>query len=250
MVDIHSHVLPGIDDGAPDVETSIRMLRQSKENGVETVIATSHCYIKHEDDIKIFLKKREESYKALVNAMEKCDEELPDVKLGCEVNLSRDISKFDLLEKLCVEGTDYILIEMPYNYWDEVLFDAIYYITLRKMKPVMAHIERFFRHSNKFESLLDLDIFYQINADSVLEPKMNRFMSASFKNEIVKFIGSDMHNTEARPTQILKAYDKIAKIYGVGCADYLMENSYRLVENREVDSFVFKKKNIFTRFGK
>jgi len=76
------------------------------------------------------------------------------------------------------------------------------------------------------------------------------YVSVAYSGLNVKFIGSDMHNTEARPTQILKAYDKIAKIYGVGCADYLMENSYRLVENREVDSFVFKKKNIFTRFGK
>ena len=54
VVDIHTHVLPGIDDGSKSSEMSLEMLRESKAQGVDTVIATSHCYLKHEDDVDDF----------------------------------------------------------------------------------------------------------------------------------------------------------------------------------------------------
>ena len=143
MVDIHSHILPGIDDGSESVEMSIQMLRDSMAQGVDTVISTSHCYLREESDIDAFLEKRQKSYDILTKAVQKEKNPLPKIRLGAEVRIDNDVSRFKNLEKLCIEGTNYILIEMSYSKWHQSVYDALYSMTLKNMRPVMAHIERF-----------------------------------------------------------------------------------------------------------
>lgn len=244
---MHSHVLPGVDDGANSVATSLEMLRESWRQGVETVIATSHCYVKKESDINKFIKKRNESYNILMDAIQKQKDEFPDIRLGCEVHLERDISKYEALEKLCISGTNYILIEMPYMHWNTYLYDALYYMTLRGLRPIMAHIERFYNHVNDFSNLTDLDLIYQINAESFLNPNIKKTIPYFFKNRMVHLIGSDMHNMDTRRPRILEAYQKIEYLYGCECVDYLIKNSRMILDNRYLDFFQFKKKNILKR---
>ncbi len=250
LTDVHAHVLPEIDDGAKNVETSLEMLRESKRQGVETVIATSHCYAQTEQDIACFIKKRRESFEILQEAISKSGEKLPEIRLGSEVHLGVDISKFERLEELCIDKTDYILLEMPYRAWNMNLYDAIYGIMLRGMKPVMAHIERFYDHEKEFENLVDLELLYQINADSFVKQGIRRVIPYFFKNRMVQFVGSDMHNTDSRPTNIQNAYQAIEEMYGSECAEYLKKNAELLLENKMPDSALFKKKNILSRVFK
>lgn len=247
LIDMHTHILPGIDDGAASVEISIAMLRESWNQGVRTVLATPHCHLKKESDIQAFIKKRDESYNRLKSALEKNHEELPEIRLGCEVRIDRDVSKFDGLEKLCIEGTNYILIEMPYQKWTQSLYDALYYMTLRKLRPIMAHIERFYDHVDEFDNLIDLELLYQINAESFLNSKVLGIMPYFFKNKMVQLIGSDMHNMELRPQKLLKAYQKIEAIYGFECVDYLIKNSNMILDNQYINFFDFKKKSFLQR---
>lgn len=246
MVDIHTHVLPGIDDGSKSPEMSLEMLRESKAQGVDTVIATSHCYLKHEDDVDDFLKRQKESYKLLMDNI-KHEEELPDIKLGCELKIETDFSGFKNIDKLCIEGTNYILIEMPYTAWMPFVYDVLYNLTIHGFRPIMAHIDRFYTHKDDFKNLWDLDLIYQINADSFIIPKVRKIMPFYFKNNMVQLIGSDMHNTNTRPQRIGEAYNIIDEYYGKECTYYLKKNSDDIINNKSIEFHTFKKKNVFKR---
>ena len=247
MVDIHSHILPGIDDGSESVEMSIQMLRDSMAQGVDTVISTSHCYLREESDIDAFLGKRQKSYDILTQAVQKEKNPLPKIRLGAEVRIENDVSRFKNLEKLCIEGTNYILIEMSYSKWHQSVYDALYSMTLKNMRPVMAHIERFFANEKEFENLRDIDLAYQINADSFLNPADRKAVAYLLRRGMANVIGSDMHNTTVRVQRLKAAYEKIEKDFGSECARYFEQNSYSIPNNEDLEYSGFKKLGFFEK---
>ena len=112
MVDLHCHILPGIDDGAKTTDISLEMLRLQKEQDVKKIAFTPHLKL-DETTYEDFLKSREGSRKTLFSLPEY--KEITDgleIKTGAEVYFSLGILNYDL-EPLCYEGTDYILIELP-----------------------------------------------------------------------------------------------------------------------------------------
>ena len=143
MIDVHSHILPELDDGAQSLELALNMLKESTLQGVTDVVSTSHCYPKTEADIINFLNKRKSSYDVLCSGMESIDTSLPHIHQGCEVNMLTDISDFENISTLCIENTNYILIEMPYSPWSDWMIDSVYKLILRGLKPIMAHIDRY-----------------------------------------------------------------------------------------------------------
>jgi len=113
MIDIHSHFLPGIDDGADSEECAIQMLEDLKQQGVNTVVSTSHYYA-HNGSIDKFLQDRENSYSQLMHRLDGSREMYPDIILGAEVALTPELSKNEDLGKLCIGDSNAILIELPY----------------------------------------------------------------------------------------------------------------------------------------
>ena len=118
MIDLHSHILPGIDDGAQDVRVSLDMLAESFSQGVKTVVATPHCILRNEQDIDIFLKNRNASYDFLSRAMKEDGREFPELRLGCELRVPEEFDAMDRLLELCIEDTNYLICEMPYTKWN------------------------------------------------------------------------------------------------------------------------------------
>ena len=116
MIDFHSHVLPGIDDGSDCVEESLEMLHTAKNQGVSTMLATPHFYAQ---DVSVdhFLEKRKKAYDTLKRCMD--DSDCPDIRLGAEVCYFRGIGRAREIEKLCIEGTRVIMVELPFRQWDE-----------------------------------------------------------------------------------------------------------------------------------
>lgn len=245
MTDVHSHILPLLDDGSSSVKMSLEMLKESKRQGIDTVFSTSHCYLRTESDIDVFLKKRNESFAVLNEEIEKNPQLYPKIRLGSEVRIENDVSGFERLEKLKIEGTDYILIEMPFDEWRSGIFDALYSMTLKGMKPIMAHIERFFFHKKDFDILRDIDVIYQINAESLMNSFSKKIVPYLFKNKMVHLIGSDMHNTSSRKQCMREALDMLSIEYGTECRDYLIRNSEAVTANSEVNSLSFKKAGLF-----
>lgn len=218
MIDIHSHFLPGIDDGADSVECSIKMLEDLKQQGVTTVVSTSHYY-EHKGDINSFLSNRENSFNHLSCEMAKYNLEcFPDIVLGAEVALTPNTPKLDDLDKLCIGNTNSILIELPYNGFYDWITYAIYEIISKyNLVPILAHFERFSTDKKKlaqYESLLSLDVKVQINTESMLYKDSYKVIKSLVKMGKFDVIGSDAHNMGNRKSTFAQGVKRIEKKFG------------------------------------
>ena len=110
MIDFHTHVLPGIDDGSRGTDMSMQMLETSYNYGIDVMVATPHFYIRH-TDVEGFLRHRNDSYRALMHKAKSRNTPIPDIRLGAEVFYFTGISALEDLDKLCIEGTKYLLLE-------------------------------------------------------------------------------------------------------------------------------------------
>ncbi len=214
-IDIHSHILPAIDDGAKSLDVSIALLKQAKENGISSVICTPHFYPEAEE-LEAHLKKCRTAYEALKEAIK--NEDLPDIFLGHEVQYFTGISKCADLDKLCIEGTTILLLELPfmtplseYMLKEVISIDRDLGITV-----ILAHIERY-ANDRLFKKLLKIiangEAKGQINADSVLNPSTLKTVQKLIKRRYVSYIASDAHSIELRPVLIKKAYSVLKEKY-------------------------------------
>ncbi len=228
MIDCHSHFLPCIDDGAKSGQISEYMLAAALEQGVTDIISTSHCYPHNENDIEEFLKKREEALEKVASFS------APRIHKGCEVHLTCDLSEFSNIKKLCIEGTDYMLLEMPYDRWNPSAVDWVYSLTLQGIKPVLAHIERFFENEDMFDELFSIDLYCQVNADSFLDKAMKKHIKYLIRNNAIHIIGSDCHSMGMRKSRIARAYAAMDKTYGEALGEFLTANGRALINGEKL----------------
>lgn len=239
MVDFHSHFLPGMDDGAKDTKTAIEMLKTAKKQGVDTIAATPHFYCDGKT-VDSFLKKRAAAYNHLMKRIHEQGEEnnIPDIKLGCEVHLSISLGELEDIDKLCLEGTDYLLLEMPYQHWQPWMFDMIYSVSAQfKVIPVMAHIERYAPINKKIEvyyNLFNMQVLGQANAEGFLDFRSRRFLSKLIRRNCIHVIGSDMHNLTSRPPKMEEAAIKIKKKFGDEFFSSLENNAVKIFNNERI----------------
>lgn len=231
MIDIHTHVLPNIDDGSRSLEMSLQMLKESYNQGVDTVVATPHFYIKH-DTIESFLKNREKAYNRLIDFI-KAEENIPDIYLGAEVYYFNGISKIENIEKLCINNSRYLLLEMPFNKWNDKVFQEVEdLIYNRRLNPVIAHLERFIsfqKGTNNIERLLNMKVIPQMNGEYLISFFSKGRALKWINNGVVKLLGSDMHNTESRPQNLGRACDIISKKIGSSAIDEIIELSKEII---------------------
>ena len=251
MTDFHSHILPGIDDGAKDCEMSVEMLDMSIKKGVKRIVLTPHCYPLSSKDINKFIEQREKALYEFKNAAVEKNIILPELVAGCEVHLSSDISKMRAVEKLCIENTKYMLLEMPSSPWNDSVIDSVYKLSLLGITPIIAHDERNLIQKEEIRnSLYNLDVLIQINASSFGVPQLKKYIDSMFRQGMLHIIGSDMHNCQSRPTEMDKAKKYIVKRYGSECLDYLMNNAEIILSGEELSYSVFKsfkKKSVFSK---
>ncbi len=224
MVDFHSHILPGIDDGSQSVDESIKMLKLSWEHGVRTIVATPHYYASDES-VDSFLKRRDRSFDMLQKELENISFDVPNIVLGAEVYFFNSMGHSDDIKKLSIGNTKYILVEMPFSPWTTSTINEIYSIMSKNMIPIIAHIERYFnqeKKSGKIEELMDTDVFIQMNCEYINDIFTRRKALKLIENNIINVIGSDCHNLSNRAPNMGKAisiienklgYDVIENIY-------------------------------------
>ncbi|MBQ8004004.1 MAG: hypothetical protein IJ299_02820 [Oscillospiraceae bacterium] len=187
-VDFHSHVLPGADHGSDSLEMSLSQLSFAKAAGVDTIIATPHFY-PDVDNIPEFLARREAAFRELESANTTGIELIR----GAEVQLGINLDKEPELPKLCIEGTDYILIEFPPEPWPCWTMDAVMGIIRdRRLRPICAHLDRV-SHIGR-EKILKLNIDVQINPSSMLDTRRHRhYYLDLIADDAVHVLGSDTH---------------------------------------------------------
>ena len=225
MIDFHSHILPYIDDGSKSIQQSDAMLELLCASGVKKVVFTPHFY-PYNDDLDRFLHRRDEAYKKLLN--EAASHNL-DYVLGAEVLYYKGISRSNNIKKLCIEGTDLLLLEMPFFGWNsnekeeiECLVEEMPYTV------ILAHIERYIDFEDNFDFILDLKakgLITQINASFVAEKRTTKKAIKLIKNGCVDIIASDSHDLDSRRPQFKEAFSIIEKKLNVSVVERLMENS-------------------------
>ena len=202
VIDFHSHVLPGIDDGSRNVETSLEMLRRSAEQGVEVMAATSHFYA-WRDRPERFLERRASAWERLADAMEPG---MPRLCLGAEVAFFEGISEAVLVDRLCLGETNVLLLEMPFRPWSGRDVDEVEALMIRRgFQVVLAHLERYLpmrENRSLIRELLELPALVQINAESLLEWRGRGKVLKLFREEKAHLLGSDCHGLEHRPPNL------------------------------------------------
>lgn len=233
MIDFHCHILQGIDDGSHDTEESLALIQEENKQGIQTIILTPHFYA-HRDRVDHFLTKREERYLALQSAMKEHHMETTTFYLGAEVYYFGGIGKAEMVEKLCIQGTDLLLLEMPFCQWTREMLDDIRgLIRTQKVTVILAHIERYFsfqKDKGIMNQILDLPVILQMNAGSFLAG--SKFMDFEGKKKRRKclelldepdyhiLLGSDAHNMHARKPNLAAGRAVIAEKIGT---DRLLE---------------------------
>ena len=197
MIDLHTHILPNMDDGARDVEQSKNMLLRQKKQNVDVVALTPHFY-RREETVQEFLQRREQSMEQLQPVLE---EGLPDLILGAEVAWYPSLSEEKALESLCYDGTGTILLELPYTLWPVRMAEWLYrFVNDTGLTPILAHVERYFllQSKSQMEDLLQLNLPMQMTAD-VFKSVWGRGKYLRMIKTSQWCIASDCHDALKRP---------------------------------------------------
>jgi len=231
MIDFHTHILPGIDDGSRDIDMTERMLLMEKEQGVSHIYATPHFYA-HRRSVQQFLERRQGALDKVNKLLEKRDD-LPKITVGAEVYYFQGMGRAEHLPELCIEGTDILLLEMPFDQWTrDNLRDVTDIINRRNLRIVLAHIERyeqFQHHKEVWNEIINMPLTIQMNAGSFtagLTSGMHKRHTAKFCFNILKeydncIIGTDCHNLTDRPPDLATARKTIAKKAGPARLDLM-----------------------------
>lgn len=218
-VDFHTHILPSVDDGSNSVAKTVKMLELQRDMGIKTVVATPHFYA-DADTPDDFFARRQAAYQDIKANIRETDG-LPKIILGAEVLYFDGIENWDILDKLAIEGTKYILIEMQ-----EAPFSKRCLETLAKFKeitgytPIIAHLDRYISLFKTFrlpKTLSEMDVFVQLNASSLLKFPDSLLAINLLKTDKIHLLGSDCHNLVSRAPNLDMAQrvieEKLGKQY-------------------------------------
>lgn len=235
-IDFHTHIIPEIDDGAKDVEMSLDMLSCAQGCGAETVIFTPH--VSSMADFGKFIKLRKEKVTALKKAVKNNWFPCPDILLGAEVAMDGSLSERKNVSSLCIEGTDLLLLELPYTSWSSWYNNEVYnLISKHNVTPVMAHIERYLKTPEdlaKLSTLVSFGVKFQVNAGSFLSFSGRRIIRALAAEGLISAIGSDCHNMSRRSPDISRALSAFSRKFGDDFLDYLYNKTSDLLESHRV----------------
>lgn len=218
MIDLHTHLLPGIDDGAKSLEEAIQIIRKGGEIGISAICTTPHLSSGFSKD------RAEEIMENFLRLKKKVASEEIGVKLhlGSEIDLRGD---FDELKKLpCFfvnQSQKYLFVELPLgevpSFSEKILFSLL----IEGLCPILAHPERSLSKENDFERIQNLKnsgVLIQLNAGSLLgdfSKKIQKTARRLLEEDLVDLISSDAHDLNRRPITVMSEAFKIVKnIFG------------------------------------
>lgn len=221
VIDFHTHVLPGIDDGSKDLFTSLAMLECEAAQGVDILVATPHFYA-WGDRVEEFLRRRQDAWDTLAAAR---TPELPRVCLGAEVAFFPGISTAKQLSELTIQGTNVLLLEMPFQPWSETNLEEVRaLLERRQLRVILAHLERYLSipgNRKRVEELLELPVTVQINAESLLDWRQRGRLVRMFRRGQAQLLGSDCHGIHHRRPNLGQGREVLLKKLGQSQLDQM-----------------------------
>lgn len=236
FVDIHSHIIPGIDDGAEDIEQAVQMLRTAYENGTGHIIATPHFISGNTDLSQIDSSSKKLQQLAVGKGINLA------IHSGCEAFLNPDLPKLYEEGKIfTLNQSSYMLIELPMMsippYTDFVLYE----LQLKGIIPIIAHPERnreIIENPIKLRDMVSRGILSQVNSGSVTGLFGNSVQKVAMrliKLGCTHFIASDSHSNSRRSPDLSKAASIVEKVFG---SDIMMNifsrNGMKVLQNQRI----------------
>lgn len=227
IVDFHAHVLPAADHGSTGLLETKNQLALYRKAGVDTVVATPHFY-PNSVSIDPFLAMANSAAAELAELLA-TEENAPRVLLGAEVLYCDNMHHMEGLERLCIRGTNVLLLELPLSDWSPTLFHTVRELS-KRVCVVLAHIDRYTRpHADELMQLIEDGALAQVNAYSLFSLLERRRLAPFFGSGAVVALGSDLHNVDA------SAVDKLvrAKKHLGGDYDGIMMRTMELLKDAE-----------------
>ena len=208
MIDFHSHILPNIDDGSTSMEESIKLIKEAEQAGFTGIISTSH-YLQN------YYECDEEERKSL---LDKLNVGTPNLYLGSEIYITTEIVELIEDKKAStINNTQYVLFELPMNSKPLFVKDVVYKLIESGYKPIIAHPERYSYVKEDIEfakELKDMGALFQSNYGSVIGmygSSAKKTLKKLLKEDLISFLGSDVHKAGQIYPQIPKILKKLQK---------------------------------------
>ena len=244
MIDIHTHILHGIDDGSESLEISLNQLKIMKDAGVDKVVFTPHYIRNSYHNTKDIIEKK---FAEIVEAVR---EQNIDIKLyhAAEVYLEKDIMQDIQRENFTINNTKYVLVETSLTEFPPDLYEILYQLVVKGYKPILAHPERYSNVANNFrlaEDLMNRNIYLQINGGSILGNYGKHVQKAALnllEYGYAHFLASDNHCKN--PDYILpKAAEEVARRFDDYLAELLTEiNPQKMLDGENIPYFYLERK--------
>lgn len=233
-IDVHSHILPGVDDGSPNMETTLIMLRQAMEQNIETIIATPHFTAGGKNQpVEELIRIRDQ----VLEEARKLNKDF-NLLLGNELYYSESIIEaLKSGEALTLAGSRYVLVEFEVKEKYKSIYHGMSNLINAGYVPILAHIERYeclHRKIDLLEELIELGCYLQMNSNSLLG---NIFSEGNYNRKLVDqrlihFIGSDSHDSKVRVPKMNAVADVFRKNDKLRMITVLLkENPMRILEN-------------------
>lgn len=238
MIDVHTHILPGLDDGAETLEESVRMAGIAAADGIEALVATPHA----DETFGQRQTLLDERLAGLREALAAAGLRL-EVMAGCEAFVTPDLGARAAGGGLPgLNGSRYLLVEWPLllypTYADRALFD----LRLKGLVPVLAHVERYRNVQadvNMLVGLIERGVLAQVTAGSLLGQfgsEIQRTAEIILEHDLAHVLASDAHSAAERPPVLACAAARVAQLVGAEAARALVVDVPRaLVENRPLE---------------
>ena len=235
MIDIHSHILPMIDDGANSVEMALEMLKMAYEDGTDSIILTPHFARSYGfDNPNIKIKELYEDLKYILHV-----ERIPvDIYLGCEyLYTTKEVFYEELEEITSMNDTKYILIEFYFDVDGSTILEAVDTVLENGYIPILAHMERFDCVQENIEIAIkakEKGAYLQVNKGSILG-RYGQLVKDTSYDLLIKhaytFVGSDAHHPNRRTPLMYDAYQIIKEHFGRTYAkDLFINNAKKYLE--------------------
>lgn len=227
LCDLHSHILPGMDDGCKTPEESCRVLQMCAEQGVQVMAATPHYYA--EETVDAFLARRAAAMARLENAMQ--GREGPQICLGAEVAYYPALLQEEAIESLCIGRSNYLLLEMPFSRWTPGVVRTVRALRYEQgVVPILAHVERYLEMGvfDALRALMDSGVLVQMNASYLVHER--RGAMRLLRRGMVDVLGSDCHGLEHRPPQLGPAWELMNSKRLRNAAEHIAETSAEIMQ--------------------
>lgn len=225
MIDIHTHILPGMDDGARDLQEALSLLAMQWASGVDRMYLTPHFHPDRTDPAA-FLSAREQAWRILSSALD--PDSAANIRLGAEVRFCPQLLHLDL-RQFTLGDSDYLLLELAGQSSPPYLLQTLQMLLEQGIIPVLAHVERyrFFRQEpTLLKQLADLGVLAQVSAGALFDRSDRHFSQACLQHRLAQLVASDTHRTTGRSPcmELLKMLPEEMQQLHHACAEAIWSN--------------------------